>query len=218
LAENDQDISTAIVDHLRTKLSEGKQLTAIEWKTLNRIIDAGSNGVDGSGCFLSGEDVAKHYGVTRQTILSHIRKGNFERNEDGTFDKAKTDAYYCDKLGREKKTIKGSAGEVVQGEACESPLSERIDEQRLRKLRAEAKAKEALVDQIYGTLIPLDTVKELWLERHLIVRSGLLSIVDRMPALLAGRNQKEIEKLLRDEVVSILNGFGKDGNFTPKSE
>jgi hypothetical protein len=117
-----------------------------------------------------------------------------------------------------KKTIKGSAGEVVQGEACESPLSERIDEQRLRKLRAEAKAKEALVDQIYGTLIPLDTVKELWLERHLIVRSGLLSIVDRMPALLAGRNQKEIEKLLRDEVVSILNGFGKDGNFTPKSE
>jgi predicted transcriptional regulator len=205
------------ITNIVSKLNKGETLTGQESKRLNQFIDEQTNDENG-GRFQTIIEVADHYGVKKQTVFNHVKKGNIRKNPDGTFDKAVTDAYWCDRLGRKKKPIYSKAPVAGEDQSPEvGTIAEKIEKEKLRKLKAEADAKEYFAKQMKGNLVPYEDVIRAWGSRYTMFRDALLSIIDRLPPILVGMDQKEVQETLQKEVESILIGFIKDGKYTPEN-
>lgn len=208
------------VNYIIGKMAAGKTVTALEHKTVNKYVDQEEERLaDSNGRFMTANDVAKHYGVKPATVWQHVRKKNFAPNKDGTFNKRDTDAYWCEKLGKQKIGMSGKpvddAGD--NGKAEESGVSALIDIERLRKLKAEADAKEYIAKQIAGGVADWSDVKQKWAERARLNRDLLVALIDRLPPMLVGLEQKEIRSILEQEVRAVLKAHQKYGKFTPRA-
>lgn len=206
------------VTYLINKMRSGKTLTVNETKTLNGYINEREEKKRAEGGrFMTQVAVAKHYGVTTATVARHIKNGNIKPNPDGTFDKEATDAYWCGKLGRQKKTL---AGVAIVGGGKSTPtetVGEQYDVERLRKIKAEADAKEYFAEQLQGNLVSIEEVEQFWGARARLCRDLLTSLVDRLPPLIVGLNQHEVRVTVEAEVNSVLKAFCQHGQFTPEN-
>lgn len=208
------------VNYIIGKMAAGKTVTALEHKTVNKYVDQEEDRLaDSNGRFMNGNDVAKHYGVKAATVWKHVRLKHFKPNGDGTFNKRDTDAYWCDKLGRQKKGMSGKPIEdgAGNGKPEDPEISGLIDIQRLRKLKAEADAKEYIAKQIAGGVAEWDEVRQKWAERARLNRDLLVAFVDRLPPMLVGLTQDEIRAVLEQEIRAVLKAHQKYGKFTPRS-
>lgn len=87
--------------------------------------------------------------------------------------------------------------------------------QRIRKITAEAEAKELYASQLRGELVSLAELEYAWGERAKITNSMLSSLVDRLPGLLVGLNRNEMRARIELEVAGILAAYLKPGGFFP---
>lgn len=206
----------AHVTYLIQKMRSGKQMSVGEHKTLTKYLDerdAEKNAPGGR--FMTASAVADHYGVRKATISRHVKLNHIKMNPDGTFDKTNTDAYYCGKLGRQMKTM---AGVDIPGNGSsavgEPTTSEQYEVERLRKITAEADAKECFAGQLQGALVPMESV-ELYMGRRATLYKTLLeSLIGRLPPLLVGLSQVEMRSAVKKEVNRILTAFCENGEFT----
>lgn len=207
------------LQNLAKKVQGGKDLTKDEWKFFNSFMDEAAEENGQIERFWGDKEVAAHYGVKVPTVYNHKRKGNITKNPDGTYDKSVCDAYWVEKLGRKRKPIRQKSEPKIDVEsppATDPAILKKIDEQKYRKIKAEADVKEFMASQMRDNLVPRDVVVQAWGSRYRMFREALLNLADRLPPLLVNREQLEIETLLRDEAYSILTGFSKDGKYTPK--
>ena len=143
-------------------------------------------------------DTATFFGVSTRTVDRWVLSG-FPKKSNGRYNLPECVAWRIDQL-----TMDAAAGE---------PASPQLE--RFRKLRADLLAID--LKEREGKLVPIDNVYQAWGQRYLMFRDSLLSLQDRLPALLVGCPQLEIKKKLDDEARYILNCFTKDGKFTPRS-
>lgn len=219
VGEYDQLAMTAKASFMTYLLErmKAKRLTATETKMFAKELSEVEERVTGAGGrFLTAKAVAVHYGVTHTTIGRHVRNKRFKPNADGSFNKNETDAYFCGKL---KRPVKNMAGEVTAGEAGDGStpgLTEEYERERIRKIRAEADAKEFYAQQLRGNVVPIDEVRAFWAARARLCRDLLTTLIDRVPPLVVGLEQVEIRKLIEHEVKTILEAFVTHGRFTPR--
>ena len=74
-----------------------------------------------------------------------------------------------------------------------------------------------LVNQLKGTLLSQKEVADAWAKRNSNMRSSLLTLVDRLPPMVAGKSRKQITKILQDEVFYFLEQYSQDGKYCPKN-
>lgn len=206
--------------YLLEKMNAGKDLTVTEQKRLSDFIDSELGEMSGNQeRFENANAVAEHYEIGKATVSLAVTRGRIMRNEDGTFDKAITDAYWCDKLGKRKKPIKGSpaggSGPVEVDPSC--TIAGQIEEQRLRKMKAEAEAKEILARRMRKQLFSVEDIQREWIGRATAYREGLTNFARRLPPLLVNRTQNEIAALLKDEADNLLLDILRQGKYTPNA-
>jgi hypothetical protein len=210
-----QGLKIRQLSYLLEKMNSGKDLTVAEQKRLSDYIDGelGSDAGD-QDRFENANAVADHYGVGKATVSLAVSRKRITRNGDGTFEKAVTDAYWCDKLGKPKKPIAGSQanGNAAAEVDPSCTISGQIEEQRLRKMKAEALAKELLAQRMSGQLMSRERVDTGWVERAALYREGLMNFVKRLPPLLVNRSQNEIERILDDEARQLLESVIRKGS------
>jgi len=220
LGEYDQlamKAKASFMNYLITRMKE-KRLTATETKMFAKELNEVEERVNGAGGrFLTAKDVADHYGVKPPTIAIHIKNGRFKPNPDGSFNKVDTDEYYVGKLGKAIKSISGEpiAGGGAQGDPSDPGLGEEYERERIRKIRAEADAKEFYAEQLRGNVVPIEEVVAFWGARARLCRDLLTTLVDRLPPLVLGLEQNEIRIIIDREIETILEAFCRHGKFTP---
>ena len=155
-----------------------------------------------------------------------------KNGKPGKFDNL-TRAELAEAVGRDVRTItnwlQAGCPKKPNGRYCLSDVIQwRLDEQmvstspgeksealeRYRKARAEMV--EIELQKLKGDLVERSNVIDAWGCRYKMFRDAALSIPERLPPMLVGLKQAEIESVLRDEVESILLGFARDGKFTPR--
>ena len=89
---------------------------------------------------------------------------------------------------------------------------------KLEYWRAKAERERLRVDQAKREVFPRGEVESEWTGRVVELRSGLLNWVDRLPAVLTGRNSLEMRKVLRDVVYHLLDTYSRKGQYCPNVE
>lgn len=84
-------------------------------------------------------------------------------------------------------------------------------EARRRKEVALAELRELEVRQRRGELLEAASVQRQWAGGLAVLRDRLLSLPDRLGAILAGRGEVEVRVLLRDALEEALRGIHADG-------
>ena len=129
---------------------------------------------------------------TRQ--LANYRKAGMPMQAANTYNVRECVAWYSD--WRTQSALK----------ANQKPVSQNEDELKLRKLEAEAIAKEIEVEQLRGGLVRVEDA-ERELAKHLTsVRNGLQSFPARAASFLVGINtERQVRDLLDREVVALMD-------------
>jgi hypothetical protein len=200
--------------NIAKRLSNGESITARESKLLAAANDELKNGEQTR--FFSGDEVAAHYELTSATVWRAVKDGKISQNPDGSFNKENTDAYWVGKLGREKKAIGWESRRDDGG--ARSEVAELIEKEKLRKIKAEADRVEIITAQLKNEVAPIEDVINAWCNRYRMVRDALLSLKNRMPPLLVGMDQGEIEGALTKEIHGILKGFAKNGRYIAQTD
>jgi hypothetical protein len=84
------------------------------------------------------------------------------------------------------------------------------DEADRRKAVALAKLRELEVRQKRGELLPAAAVRQQWAAGLASIRERLLSLPDRLGAILAGRGELEARALLREALEEALRSIHAD--------
>ena len=74
--------------------------------------------------------------------------------------------------------------------------AENLQAARRKYWNFKAQREEIAVKQLKQKLFAKEDISRLWVSRILAVKSGLLSLSDRLAALLVGKSQKEISSIL----------------------
>ena len=87
----------------------------------------------------------------------------------------------------------------------------RMDNARLRKLRAEAKEKELKISTMEGKLIPVDEVVKTWSNITAAMRAKLLAIPTKAaPMILSITKQAEAQEILKSYIYEALDELTDD--------
>lgn len=192
------------------RIGQGEQLKPSELKLfhqLERELEGVFNGEAGktSGLIGSSSEACEYLGISKRMLSYHVTKGNLGQNQDGTFEIEELQRW-AQKYGRKKR--KGSKF---------SDIDERLSRADLRFRQARARREEMLVGQLKGTLLSQKDVADGWAKRNSNMRSSLLTLVDRLPPMVAGKSRKQITKILKDEVFYFLEQYSQDGKYCPKN-
>ncbi len=145
-------------------------------------------------------DAAKYCKVSTQTIRYHLTAGTITQNEDGSFDSQMLDDFMKHR------------GRRVKPDGTPATAIERAE---LRIKRARARREEMLVKQMQGSLYSKKDIEEQWAARVLIIKTGLMNLVNRLPQLLVGKKINEIRDIIKDEVNRLLDDYRNVSKYTP---
>lgn len=165
---------------------------------------------------------AQHRGCSKSAVMKAVKEGRITRTPDGKIDPATADAEwitnsdpsqvtaqnngrtYTTNAEPSRKEIKEAAIESSMGDGPTYIQSRAIRElyvARLRKLEYEEKA---------GRVVSLDKVSVRWFNLSRQLRDQLISIPNRIDALLAAETDRfTINHMLTAEISRVLEEFSK---------
>jgi phage terminase Nu1 subunit (DNA packaging protein) len=145
-------------------------------------------------------EIATVFSVHPSTVSRWVARGRCPRNKDGTFDLRKVIIW------REENDLEPGP--------CEN--------EEARRWMTEFRRERALLAKIdrrrsEGELLSKEDVTAAWAKRAFNMRSSLLTLVDRLPPLIEGKDRKQISKILKDEIYYFLEIYSQDGKYCPKN-
>lgn len=160
---------------------------------------------------------AAHRGCSKSAVMKAVSRGRISREPDGKIDPAKADREWeqnsdpgqVEAQNAEKPALqtKLKAKTESVSESSEGPTyiqSRAIRElyvARLRKMEYEEKA---------SRLVSLDKVTVRWFNLARQLRDQLLSVSNRIDAILAAENDRfKVNQLLTEEITRVLDEFSK---------
>ena len=136
---------------------------------------------------MSTKDISELYGVSRQSVGLWRTKQGCPANDDGTYDLHGVIRW------RELRIRDQVAGDQTDN----------LD--RLRKAKAERE--EIKLELERGELIPKADVERGLVQRVRILKSSLLHLPRRMAGLLQGQNARQIEAMLKEELIQLIKQY-----------
>lgn len=103
------------------------------------------------------------------------------------------------------------------GAARPASLEEQLLRAKLRKETALAAKNELEYERARGALVPLEDVQKERLQRIAVVKARLLATPGKLAQRCAGKDAREVERQLKDEMTAILAEFagGSTGSEAP---
>lgn len=162
---------------------------------------------------------AAHRGCSKSAVMKAVSRGRISRDPNGKIDPVQADreweqnsdpgqveAQSAEKPALQTK-LKAKAESVAEASSNEGPTyiqSRAIRElyvARLRKMEYEEKA---------NRLVPLDKVTVRWFNLARQLRDQLLSLPNRIDAILAAESDRfKVNQLLTEEITRVLEEFSK---------
>jgi len=190
-----------VLKNLLEKIKNGEPLAAHELKLLNDYeaeLKAKQSGT-GRRIVATQKQLAEYLGRSERTI-SYYKNQGMPVNPDGTYDLDAIDAWI---EAREKKGIGQPHGERPESgdksgwEAVYKEMKARLAELELKKFQ--------------GEVISLEEVRRQWINRIIEVKTALLSLPRKIPPLLEGKEKRDMEAIIENEVRFILERFSRSG-------
>ena len=195
---------TVVLKTLLQRIKDGEALAAHDVKLLKDFeteLKARQSGT-GRRIISTQKQLAEYLGRSERTI-SYYKNQGMPLNPDGTYDLDAIDAWI---EARTKKGIgqphgeRPDPGDKLGWEAVYKEMKARLAELELKKFQ--------------GELISLDDVRRQWINRIIEVKTALLSLPRKIPPLLEGKEKRDMEAILEDEVRFILERFSRsDGHL-----
>ena len=98
------------------------------------------------------------------------------------------------------------------------------EDAKAKKDRWEAELKEAKaqlerlkLEREKGELLPRADIAQLWAARVHEVKTGLLSLMRKLPPRLEGLSKREMAAVIEDEIYALLERYARQGPYTPKT-
>lgn len=195
-----------VLKNLLKKIKDAEPLAAHEVKLLKEFeaeLKARQSGT-GRRLLSTQKQLAEYLGKATRTV-SYYKSKNMPVNPDGTYDLDAIDAWI---EARTKKGIgqphgeRPDSGDKSGWEAVYKEMKARLAELELQKYK--------------GEVISLDEVRRQWVNRIIEVKTALLSLPRKLPPLLEGKEKRDMEAIIEDEVRFILERFSRPGGKLKK--
>jgi phage terminase Nu1 subunit (DNA packaging protein) len=147
------------------------------------------------------KEISSVFGVHPSTISRWVARDRCPRNPDGTFDLRKVIIWRLEENDLEQAP-------------CENEEARRWMTQFRRERALLAKIDRRRAE---GELIAKEEIAAAWAKRAFNMRSSLLTLVDRLPPLIEGKDRKKIAKILKDEIYYFLEQYSQHGKYCPNS-
>ena len=192
---------SVVLKNLLKKIKDAEPLAAHEVKLLKDFeteLKARQSGT-GRRIISTQKQLAEYLGRSERTI-SYYKNQGMPVSPDGTYDLDAIDVWI---EARNKKGIgqphgeRPDSGDKSGWEAVLKEMKAQIAELELKKLK--------------GELISLDDVRRQWVNRIIEVKTALLSLPRKIPPLLEGKEKRDMEAILEQEVRFILERFSRTG-------
>jgi len=195
----------AIVREILRKISEGEALKSHEVSTLKEFeaeIKARKAG-PGRRLVSTQKELAEYLGRSIRSVGYYINRG-LPVNPDGAYDLDAVDAWFEEQNQNGKGLPHGrpESGDKTGWNAIEREFKAKF---------AEWKYNEAV-----GNSIPRTKVITFWIQRIVEVKAKLLALPRKLPPLLEGKEKRDMEAILFDEIYDILTQFARPGGFVIK--
>lgn len=156
-------------------------------------------------------DFAKHRGVSLRTVKDWIKEGRLENCfKTGNNGRKKINWELADQAlnnssgDREKDSV--SPGESSSGVGT-------LTKARTAKTAMEAQAAKLKYEQLAGSLVKADEVREVAKKMGRLTKDSLLTLADRLSPILAGKTEvHEIHRVLTEEINTALRNLATE-NF-----
>jgi phage terminase Nu1 subunit (DNA packaging protein) len=141
------------------------------------------------------------FGVHPSTVSRWVARAGCPRSPDGSFDLRRAIMWRLEN------------GEL-ESVSCENEEAQKwlTEFRRQRALAAKIERR-----RLEGKLISKKDVATAWAKRAFNMRSSLLTLVDRLPPLIEGKDRKKIAKVLKDEIYYFLEQYSQHGKYCPNS-
>lgn len=140
------------------------------------------------GKIVSKAELAKILGKDEKTIFRWLKEG-----------------MPVEKQGARGTPSKFDTQKVIEWLISRSNNGKEMDAAKLRLTEAQARKAELEADVLEGTLIPQEKVKATWTKMIASMRSRILALPSRLaPQLVAQREYKKVEKLLKETIYEAL--------------
>jgi hypothetical protein len=182
---------------LRTMIAEGKVLNKFQQEKYDyyeSLIEEYQRRKKENSFVMTTADVSRFYNKTVQAINLWQKLPDFPKAakiRHGYFDLKILNDWVVERFYGSSKTSKSMA------------------EAKLRRELAKAKREELLTQELEGKLISKEQVIEDLVVVFLALRQRFLSWIKRLPALLEGKDIKEMMLILKDETWDMLNELSK---------
>lgn len=147
---------------------------------------------------VSRKQVAEFFGVAPNTISHWKRQGLDAEVKRGVYDLKKVFDWW---LGHR----------VVQDEDAKA----KKDKWEAELKEARAQLEKLKLERERGELIPRAEIAKLWAARVHEVKTGLLSLVRKLPPRLEGLTKQEMAAVIEDEIYTLLERYARQGPYTP---
>lgn len=134
---------------------------------------------------------AEYCGMSKRMISYHLGRGNLVQNPDGSFTKEELDRF-LKKKGRKPE---------LQGD--DAYYRAKLEKEKYLLKKAERQRKELEMKTFFREVIYIDEVKTVMRQMSEALSLGLDSLPSKIAPVLAGREAKEIEVMLRQEIFDI---------------
>lgn len=149
---------------------------------------------------LSTSEIATFFGVTRHAIQKWFKND-------------------CPKISHGKCNLKAVFDwwwENIASYHTPEILDSTMEDARREYWTAKAEGERIKVDQLKESLVSWEEIEKEWCARVAVVTSGLSAFADRLPPLLEGKTRPQMQKVIRDEVWQLRDGYTRKGRYTPK--
>ena len=196
----------AVLRNLLEKIRDGKELAAHEIKLLNEFETKfqADQSMAGRRIVKSQKDVAEYLGKSERSIAYYKSQYDLPVNPDGTYDLDAIDTWV---ESRKENGIGQPHGKPESG-----------DKSGWEAIYKEMKARLAELEfnQKKGELISLADVKSQWTTRIIEVKNALLALPRKLPPLLEGKEKRDMEAIMEQELRFILERFSREGGKLKK--
>lgn len=161
----------------------------------------GRNKSEGKNQILvSRKQVADFFEVAPNTISHWKRQGLDAEVKRGVYDLKKVFDWWLEHRVVQDKDAK------AKKDKWEAELKE-----------AKAQLEKLKLERERGELIPRVEIAKLWAARVHEVKTGLLSLVRKLPPRLEGLTKREMAAVIEDEIYALLELYARQGPYTPKT-
>ena len=145
---------------------------------------------------LNAQDIMKLYGITSKSTVAGWVKLGMPKISAGKFDLFKVHEW---KRGRDEADSD----------------SDNAKKSKEKYLKYHADLEEMKVKKAKEELIPLSKILPEWCARVGEIMQSLEGIAVKLPPLLEGKTQKQMYKILYDEVGRMRDSYARTGKYTP---